>query len=101
MSSSKLLAGIASGFLVGLTMGFLTAPAKGSETRRKVLDSAEKFKNKLIKIGDLDESELDDLRDYFENKVENIPDEIRETVLKLIHSSESSYKNYEDEAWGF
>ncbi len=101
MSSAKLWVGIASGMLAGLALGFLTAPAKGSETRRKMLDSAEKFKTRLSKIGDLNESELDELRDYFENKVENIPDDIRETVLKLIHSSEATYKSYEDEAWGF
>lgn len=99
--SVKLWTGVASGFLAGLAFGFLTAPAKGSETRRRVLDSAERFRSKLSRIGELNESELDDLRDYFENKIENIPDDIRETVLKLIHTSEASYKSYEDEAWGF
>lgn len=99
--SVKLWTGIASGFAAGLAFGFLTAPAKGSETRRKVLDSAEKFKIRLSRIGELNESELDHLRDYFENKVANIPDDIREKVLKLIHSSEATYKSYEDDAWGF
>ena len=48
MSAQKLLIGVLSGLVAGVAIGMLTAPAKGSETRQKISDSAEELKKKMI-----------------------------------------------------
>ncbi len=46
----KILRGITFGGIVGLVLGFLFAPQKGTETRKKLHDSIEKGKEKFEEI---------------------------------------------------
>ncbi len=48
--------------LTGVAVGLLIAPAKGSETRQKIADSAENIKKKIQKLRGLTSDELDDLK---------------------------------------
>lgn len=49
-TQTKMLVGIAGGLAAGLLLGFLTAPEKGGETRKKVMDQTGKLKNGLTKL---------------------------------------------------
>lgn len=46
----KLMMGVAGGLAAGILIGFLTAPGKGSETRKKVVDQTGKMKDGLSKM---------------------------------------------------
>ena len=46
-STSKVLITLAGGLLAGTILGLLIAPEKGSETRKKMADAAEKLSDKL------------------------------------------------------
>jgi len=46
-NTSKVLITLVSGLCTGAILGILLAPDKGSETRRKMSDAAEKFSSKI------------------------------------------------------
>lgn len=56
MSTGKMVAGILGGLAIGVAIGILFAPDKGSETRRKIVkrgkDSVDGIKEKLHDIAD-------------------------------------------------
>lgn len=48
-SNSKLLLGLLGGVAIGAVLGLLFAPDKGSETRRKIVDTAKDYGEKTKK----------------------------------------------------
>jgi gas vesicle protein len=94
MSAQKILIGALSGLVIGL----LVAPAKGSETRQKISESAESLKRKLRSIRHSAGDELDQLKEIFENEADGLKDDVREKILKLIEASKKSYNNVKSEA---
>jgi gas vesicle protein len=46
-NSGKILLAVLGGLVAGVTLGILFAPDKGSETRKKVKDMADKAKDKV------------------------------------------------------
>ena len=61
MSLEKILIGTLSGLAAGLAIGYLTAPDKGSETRRKISGSAEELKNRIKRFRHNGAAELEEL----------------------------------------
>lgn len=65
MSAQRVLVATLSGFVAGLAVGLLVAPASGSETRQRIADSAsdlaDNVKDKVRNIRGKAEDELDDL----------------------------------------
>lgn len=65
MSAQRVLIAALSGFVAGVAVGLMVAPASGSETRQRIADSATDFadgvKNKIRKFRGKVEEELDDL----------------------------------------
>jgi gas vesicle protein len=98
MSAQKILVGTLSVLTAGVVIGLLIAPAKGSETRQKISDSAESLKRKLRNIRHSAGNELDELKNVFENEVDGLKDDVREKILKLIEASKKSYNNVKTEA---
>lgn len=98
MRNQKLLISVLSGLVAGVAIGILTAPAKGSETRKKISDSADELKKKLRRLRGRAADELDELQSVFEHEVDGLKDDIREKVLRLIESSKKSYNNVKEEA---
>jgi gas vesicle protein len=94
MSLQKIMLGT----LTGIVIGMLIAPAKGSETRQKLSESAEKLKAKLRRIRGATNEELDELKDVFEHEVAGLREDVRLKILKLIEATKSGYYHVKDEA---
>ncbi len=120
MSTKKVVIGVLSGTLAGLAIGLLYAPAKGEDTRQKIVDSADELKNKIsdtaeewkAKLADTADEwkakfkrlrgqaadELDELQKIFETESDGLKDDVKDRVLKLIASSKKSFADYKDSA---
>lgn len=120
MSTKKVIIGVLSGTLAGLAVGLLYAPAKGEDTRQKIVDSADELKNKLsetadewkAKLADTAEDwkakfkrlkgqaadELDELQKILENEADGLSDDVKGRVMNLIASSKKSFSDYKDTA---
>ncbi|MBS1744728.1 MAG: YtxH domain-containing protein [Bacteroidetes bacterium] len=65
MSAQRVLIAALSGFVAGVAVGLMVAPASGSETRHRIADSATDFtdsvKDKIRKFRGKVKEELDDL----------------------------------------
>ena len=86
------------GTITGVVIGMLIAPAKGSETRQRITDSADKLKAKLRQIRGATNEELEELREVFEHEVAGLREDVRLKILKLIEATKSGYYNVKDEA---
>ena len=98
MSTQKIIVGTLSAALAGVVVGLLIAPAKGSETRQKIADTAEDLREKLRSIRNSADNELNELQEVFENEVDGLKDDVREKVLRLIEASKKGYAKVKDEA---
>ena len=84
--------------LTGVVIGILIAPAKGSETRQKLADSADNIKDKIRRMRGATNEELDELHKVFENEIAGLKEDIREKILKLIETSKKGYNHVKSEA---
>lgn len=98
MSTKGMIIGTLSAALAGIAVGLLIAPAKGSETRQKIAESAESLKQKLRRLRHSANNELDELQEIFENEVDGLKEDVREKILKLIEASKKSYNHVKSEA---
>ncbi|MFT3823551.1 MAG: YtxH domain-containing protein [Chitinophagaceae bacterium] len=98
MSTKNILIGAASGLAAGVLIGLLVAPAKGSETRQKIADSADQLRKKLRHLRGAASDELDELKSIFENEVDGLKDDVRERVLTLLKTAKASANNLKSEA---
>jgi gas vesicle protein len=98
MSAKGMITTTLAAAAAGIAIGLLIAPAKGSETRQKLADSADSLRKKLRSIRNSADDELNDLQEIFENEVDGLKDDVREKVLKLIEASKKSYNNVKEEA---
>jgi gas vesicle protein len=94
----KLIIGVAAGIAAGAVIGLLTAPASGAETRKNIVDSAEKLKNRIGRLVGRASDELDELKDVIQHQTEGLSEDVRARILKLIAASKESYKNVAAEA---
>jgi gas vesicle protein len=81
MKTGKVLLALLGGAAAGLAIGILFAPAKGSETREKLMDG------------------FDDLTDNLRGKANDIKDKVAENVNKMKdkakqQAEESGYTSY-------
>jgi gas vesicle protein len=84
--------------LSGIVIGILIAPAKGTETRKKLSDSANNLKDKIRRIRGTTNEELDELHEVFEHEVAGLREDVREKVLRLIDVSKKAYNHIRSEA---
>lgn len=84
--------------LTGVVIGILIAPAKGSETRQKISDSADNIKSKFRRIKNATREELDELRYEIEDQANGLRDDVRQKLLNLIRAARAGYNNIKSEA---
>lgn len=84
--------------LSGIVIGLLIAPAKGSETRQKIADSADEIRDKVRRLRGTTSQELNELHEVFEHEIQGLRDDIREKVLRLIEVSKKGYNHVKAEA---
>lgn len=96
MSVQKVLVGALSGIVAGVAIGLLVAPASGSETRGKIVDTADSLKRKFRRFRGQANAELDELKEIFEGELDGLKGDVRERVLKLIEASKTSYQHLKE-----
>jgi len=84
--------------LTGVVIGILIAPAKGSETRQKLSDSADNIKDKIRRLRGTTNEELDELHQVFEHEIAGLKEDIREKILRLIETTKKGYNHVKAEA---
>lgn len=98
MSAQKILIGVLSGLVAGVAVGVLVAPAEGSETRKKLADTADSLKKKLRQLRGVTSDELDELKDIFEKEAEGLREDVRHRVLDLIKAAKTKGNNIKEQA---
>jgi gas vesicle protein len=84
--------------LSGIVIGMLIAPAKGSDTRKKLSDTMDNVKDKIRRIRGTTNEELEELHKVFEHEISGLREDIREKVLRLIEVSKKGYNHVKSEA---
>jgi gas vesicle protein len=94
MSTQKILAGA----LAGIMIGILIAPAKGSETRQKISETADNLKEKLRRLRGTTNNELDELRQLIEREATGLKEDTRQKILKLIETTKKGFNHLKEDA---
>jgi gas vesicle protein len=79
MKANKIALGILGGIATGAVLGILFAPAKGADTRKKILQKGNNY--------------ADDLKDKFEN----ISGTLKSNYEKMFHEGKSKLDNLKNE----
>lgn len=80
------------GIVSGLALGILFAPRKGEETRKQLKESMNSCQSRLERMFGKGEEELSALRETLEDQTEDITQEVREKLLKLIKETQRKYR---------
>ena len=83
MSTGKVFLGVLAGAAAGALAGILLAPAKGSETRRKILQKGEYYKDAV-------KEEFNQLIDVITGKFEKVKTEVSDYADKTMGKHESA-----------
>ncbi len=75
MNSSKVLLGVLGGVAVGAIAGILFAPAKGTKTRKRILNTGKDYMDNI-------KGKFDDLSQDITNKYESFLSEAKEMATK-------------------
>lgn len=84
------------GIVTGITIGFLFAPRKGSETREKLTKCCGSCKNRLEQwFADSDE-EINELKLMLANVEIDLTEDSRHKLIKLLDKIEKNKKHLEE-----
>lgn len=72
----------------GVAIGVLLAPNCGSDTRRKVMDTAENIRKKIIGFAARSGHTVDDVKQMLNEDIEGLNPSLRNRILQLIEISE-------------
>ncbi|MBP6425785.1 MAG: YtxH domain-containing protein [Flavobacterium sp.] len=79
MESNKVVVGVIAGVAIGALVGVLFAPAKGSKTRKRVMNKATAYKDELqSKIEDL----VDGVSDQYDALLHDVQNEHSDHTIK-------------------
>ncbi len=72
------------GVLMGVGIGMLLAPEKGSDTRESIADSASGLRDKFNRLVGRAGARVDDLKSMLENEVEGMSDDVRSRIRTIL-----------------
>lgn len=85
------------GVSVGAILGLIFAPAKGSETRKKLCDTAVGVKHTLEDWLGKELTDLDELKMKMEDPDTELDDELRRQLMQLISRAKKTYEEFKAE----
>jgi gas vesicle protein len=78
------------GLLMGVGLGILLAPEKGSETRESLADTASELKDKFNRMVGRAGARVDDLKSMLENEVDGLSEDVRSRIRTILDEEGSS-----------
>ena len=72
------------GALCGLVVGLLIAPEKGEDLRNDLVNTADKWKNRLNKLAGRAEADLDDLRALLDRNIDGLSEDVKHRILTIL-----------------
>lgn len=85
------------GVSLGVIIGLLIAPGKGSETRKKISETATSLKFKLDELLGKETTDLDELKYLMEDEDTKLNQELRLKLIRLIDKAKKSYEELKKE----
>jgi gas vesicle protein len=76
MESNKVVVGVIAGVAIGALVGVLFAPAKGSKTRKRVMNKATAYKDEL------------------QSKIEDLVDGVSDQYDALLHDVQNGHSDH-------
>jgi gas vesicle protein len=77
---SKFLTGAA----IGLVIGLLIAPEKGEDLRNDIVDTADKWKERLNRLRGKANANLDDLRGLLDHEIDGLSEDLKHRILTIL-----------------
>lgn len=78
------------GVLMGIGIGMLLAPEKGSDTRESIAESASGLRDKFNRLVGKAGARVDDLKGMLENEIEGVSDDVRSRIRTILDESSSA-----------
>src|ERR1043166_5314572 len=75
------------GVLIGVGIGMLLAPEKGSDTRESIAESATGLRDKFNRLVGRAGARVDDLKSMLENEIEGVSDDVRSRIRTILDES--------------
>jgi len=72
------------GLLMGVGIGLLLAPEKGSETRESLAETAGNLRDKFNRLVGRAGARIDDLRSLLENEVDGLSEDVRSRIRTIL-----------------
>jgi gas vesicle protein len=72
----------------GVAIGVLLAPNCGTDTRRKVAETAENFRKRIMGFATRSGHTVDDIKNMLSDDVEGLNPDLKNRILQLIEGSE-------------
>jgi gas vesicle protein len=101
MSTQKILIGAFAGLVAGAIVGILIAPASGTETRGKIVESADDLKRKLRDFSGRVGEGINDLKSTLSRKSNEMKNDFQSRSKELVNSGIPGYQDGSNEALGF
>lgn len=88
MRSALIIIGTLSGLVAGVAVGMLTAPCKGSETRKRVADSADNLRKVIQGFRTKSGHSVEDVKSLLSQEIQGLQPEVKNKILQMIESSQ-------------
>lgn len=82
-----------SGAIIGFVAGILLAPDKGINTRENLAGSAARWRERLNRLTGKTATTVDDLRDYLEQDISGLSEDVRNRIFTILDEAEEMAYN--------